>query len=816
MINSRLGASMSILHDLLYSLRSLRKSPGFSLVVIVTMALGIGANAAVFSLIDVMLLRPLPYPDSSHLLKLYEAKSPNDYSSRAEVAPANFLDWQKETSAFADMAAFCGFDYNLTGKGLPEHARGGAISADWFNVLDVHAELGRNFRPEEDSPSAAPVIILSDQLWRRRYNADPGIVGKPVGINGEPYTVVGVMPPKSDFREDVELWIPLQRQVRPDRMLWRDARFLDVIARPKPGISIERAAADLNRVAVSIRQAHPTGNIFGAAGLLPLQQHLTGDMRQILLVSLATVLLVLLVACANVANLMLLRITGRTRELAIRLSLGARPKHLVRQLLTEGICLGVAAGTLGLLISHAGKRLLLWLLEWQSPELSAFDLSWPVLLFTFAMALLAGIVFALVPAVAVVHGENHDLIRRASSANTVEVRGRHLRQAFVVAEIACSIILLAGTGLVLRSFDNLRHQRLGFETHHRIVVLVSLPRIRYQRDADVVRFYEQVADKVRALPGVQDAAFTYRLPLHTSQFEAIFRKLGAGVSDQQFQQADLRLADSHLFATLGIPLLRGRLIAESDRGNSEPVCVINLAMAKKYWPDQDPRGQLLMLTRNDVNSEQRPRRIIGIVGDTRDRIDQEPQPMIYVPYAQVPFFTMELLVHTHDSAESVRKAVGGVLASVDPDQPIRSVHLFDTFVPDALAGWATAITLLSGLGSLAVLLTALGVFAVIAYMVRERTREIGIRMAVGATPQRVRNMVLRQTAWLVAIGTVAGTALGAVCTRFLGSLIYGVSAVDPLTFGVVAVLLALVGLTASYLPARRAMRVDPMLALREE
>lgn len=807
---------MSILHDLLYSLRSLRKAPGFSFVVIVTMALGIGANAAVFSLIHVMLLRPLPYPDPSHLLKLYEAKTPNAYSTQAEVAPGNFLDWQKQARAFADMAAASGFNYNLTGKGLPEYAEGEAISADWFKVLGVHAELGRDFRPEEDSSSGAPVVMLSDQLWRRRYNADPGIIGKPIGINGQPYIVVGVMPPKSDFREDVELWIPLQRQVRPDRMLWRDARFLDVIARPKPGVSMGQAAADLNRVAVSIRQAHPTGDISGAAGILTLQEQLTGDMRGILLVSLATVVLVLLVACANVANLMLLRITGRAREIAIRLSLGARPKDLLRQLLTEGICLGVAAGTLGLMIGQAGKRLLLWLLAWQSPELSAFDLSWPVLLFTFSMALLAGVIFALVPAVVVVRGENHDLIRRASSGNTVEIRGRRLRQAFVIAEIACSIVLLVGTGLLVRSFDNLRHQRLGFETHHRMVVLLSLPRIRYQRDADVVRFYEQVAEKVRALPGVQDAALTYRLPLHTSQFGVAFRKVGAGVSEQQFQHADLRLVDSHLFATLEVPLLRGRLIAESDRGGSEPVCVINLAMARKYWPDQDPLGQLLMLTRNDVNGEQRPRRIVGIVGDTRDRISEEPQPMIYVPYAQVPFFTMELLVHTRDSAESLRKAVGGVLAGVDPDQPIRSVHLFDSFLPDALAGWTTAITLLSGLAMLALLLTALGVFAVIAYMVRERTREIGIRMAVGATPQRVRNMVLRHTVWLVAIGAVAGTALGAVCTRFLGALIYGVRAVDPLTFGVVAAVIAVVALTAGYLPARRAMHVDPMLALRDE
>lgn len=754
-------------------------------------------------------------PDSSHLLRLFEAKSPNDYETHEKVAPANFLDWQQQTRAFADIAASVGFRYNLTGSGQPEQVWGDAISADWFTVLGVHPELGRDFRHEEDSPAGRPVVILSDKLWHRRFDSDPGIVGKAIGLNGDSFTVVGIIPTQRALDPDVELWVPLQRQIRPDRMRWRDSRFLYVLARPKPGVSRKQAAADLNRVAAAIRRAHPAGDFYGAAVVMPLQEELAVGMRKILLISFATVFLVLLVACANVASLMLLRITGRTREFATRLSLGARPGDLVRQLLTEGICLGIAAGVVGLAVGEAGKKIVLQVLAWQSPELSKIDLSWQVLLATFAIAVLAGATFTLLPAVGVSRLKNSDLLRRASLGTTVDAQGRRLRQGFVIAEIACSIVLLAGAGLLVRSFQNLRHQPLGFQTDHRIVAVVSLPRIRYQQDADVVRFYDQVGDKVRALPGVENATFTFSLPLSGNGLGVSF-KAPQDTSVDPFNVAGLRLADSHVFATLGIPLLHGRLIEASDSGDSEPVCLINLAMAKRFWPGQDPVGRSIVVTRDDVHGRRTPRKIVGIVGDTRELINQEPQPMLYVPYSQMSFFTMDLLVETRDSAAALRKSVAAVLASVDPDQPIRSIENFSDYLPAALGDWTTALTLLGGLAILAVLLTALGVFAVIGYTVRERTREIGIRMAVGATPQHVRNMVLRQSAWLAAAGAAIGILAAAACTRFLGSLIYGVRAVDPLTFILVAAILTAIALIASYLPARRAMRVDPMWALRDE
>jgi putative ABC transport system permease protein len=808
---------MSLLQDLSYTLSSLRKAPGFSFVVVLTLALGIGANTAVFSMIDVLLLRPLPYPDSRHLLRLFETKTANDSTTMSDLSPANFIDWQQQSRSFAGMAASEGFRYSLTGNGSAEQVWGAAASAEWFGVLGVHPALGRDFRPEDDHPSAAPTVLLSDGLWRRKYQADETIVGKTIRINGDSFTVIGVMPAKADFREqELALWIPLQKQIRPDRMLWRDARFLAVVARIKTGFTEAQAKDELNRIAASIRAAHPTGGIYGAAAIAPLQESINAELRPMLLVSLATVALVLLVACANVTNLMLLRVTARTRELAIRMALGAKPRNLIRQLVVEGICLGAAAGVAGLAIGAAGKKILLWQLEWQSPELSAVNLSWPVLLFTFGVSVVAGIVFALVPALTVVRAEMHDLLRRASSTTTVDVKGRRLRQGFVIAEIACSLVLLTGTGLLVRSLQSLHHVSFGFNTDHRVIVAISVPRTKYQRDPDVVRFYQQVVDKVRALPGVMDATFTYGIPLDGGTFGGSFQKIENGSLEEQFNDIELRLSDSHTLSAFSIPLLRGRFIADSDSILSEPVCVINRALAQKYWPNQDPLGKLIVLTRGDVNGEKKPRRVVGVAADTRDVINQEPLPQIFVPYAQISFFNMSLLVHTRDSAAAVRKSVNDVLQSVDPDQPIRHVAVFADLVPGALADWRVAITLLGGLAGLAVLLTTLGVFAVISYMVREKTREIGIRMAIGATPGSVCILVLRQTLRLAAIGIALGVAISAGCTRLLGSLIYGVQPTDPLTFMIVIALLAALALLASYIPARRAMRIDPMLTLRAE
>lgn len=484
--------------------------------------------------------------------------------------------------------------------------------------------------------------------------------------------------------------------------------------------------------------------------------------------------------------------------------------------MVEGICLGASAGVVGFAIGAAGKKPLLRQLEWTTPDVAALNLSWPVLLFTLGVSVAAGIIFALVPAIIVVRAEMHDLLRRASSTPTLDVKGRRLRQGFVIAEIACSMVLLAGTGLLVRSLQSLRHVPLGFATDHRVIVALSVPRTKYQSDPDVVRFYQQVVEKMRAVPGVMDATFTHIVPLDGDGFPGGFQIMNNGGPVEQFNSVTLRLSDSHTLSAFSIPLLRGRFITDSDTIQAEPVCVISRNMAQKYWPNQDPLGQLIVLTRNDVNGEKKPRRVVGIAANTRDVINQEPQPQVYVPYAQVSFFNMELLVHTRASVAEVRQAVSGVLQSVDPDQPIRQVRAYSDLVPGALADWHAAILLLGGLAGIAILLTVLGVFTVIAYMVRERSREIGIRMAIGADRRNIRNLVLLQTLWLAIFGVLVGSAISAFCTRLLGSLVYGVSFADPLTFMTVITLIASLALLAGYIPARRAMQVDPMQTLRAE
>lgn len=805
--------------DLQYTLRTVRKSPGFTLVVILTMALGIGANTAVFSIVYAVLLRPLPFPDSAHILNLCETKIPYDYENLAGVAPANFLDWQEKNRSFDEIAASVEFNYNLTGKGSPEQVVGNAISTDWFKVLRVQPELGRVFLPEEDRSSAAPVVLLSDRLWRRRFSADPGIVGKTIGINGDGFMVVGVMPPGADYNEqrgNVQLWIPVEKQIRPDRMMWRDARFLNVIGRLKSGISIKQGSDDLNRIAAQIREAHSGLDIYGAVTILPLQRALNGDQQHTLFVSLGIVALVLLVACANVANLMLVRVTGRSRELAVRLALGATPGRLMKQLATEGICLGLLSGLLGIAFAIGGKKFLLFLLPWQAPEVSKIELSVPALLFTLALSVLTGMVFGMVPGMLSVRRKLQFQLLRVSGTATGDRSGRIVRHGLAVVEIACSLVLLAGAGLLVRSFYALQHVMLGFSTDHRVSVRIALPRIKYQTDANVVNFFEQVSRKVRDLPGVEDAAIGFPLPLDGGNFASTFKIISEKQLPDQYNEAELRLIDSHYFSTMGVPLLQGRNFSDADKGSTEPVCVISQAMARRYWQGRQAVGQLLVVTRSDVNGAQPPRRVIGIVGDVRHRINVEPEPTIYVPYEQMSFFTLTMAVHSQHSVASVAKSVSAAVQTVDPDQPLRSAGPMDGGVPESLAPWNVALILLGGLAGLAVLLTAMGIFAVMSYLVREKTREIGIRIAIGASPGNVRNMVLLQTAKLAAIGITIGLLLAEGCTRLLGQLIYGVKPNDPLTFAIVAMALGGLAVLASYLPARHATRVDPIIALRCE
>src|SRR5579864_2794123 len=805
---------MTLWNEFIYSLRMLRKELGTSLLVVLTLALGMGATAAVFSVIYAVLLKPLPYPDSGRIVALYEVKTAHDEASQSDVAPGNFLDWREQNRSFSAIAGFAGFHYILTGVGAPQHLWGGAVSAGWWKVFGVQPELGRVFTAEEDRPNAPQVAVLTDRLWRTRFHADPQIVGRPIRLNGETYTVVGVMPPDpTTLHTEIDFWTPLERQILPRRMRWRDARFLRTFARLRPGISLAQAAGELSGISAAIHREHLSEDVFGGSMVTPLRRVLTGDVRDELLIAFAIVALLLLVACTNVANLMLVRMSSRARELAIRTALGAQLLHILRQLLIESLCLALFGAVAGLSFAAVLIQVVRHFGEAQMLELEFAQINPYVIAFMFALAILTGVIFGLGPAMTVVHANAEDVLRKASLTMTAHRGHRRLRHGIAVAEIACSLVLLAGAGLLLRSLTALQRVPLGFATDHRAIASISLPRMKYQQDRDVIRFYDEVVNRVRAIPGVSDAAVIDPPPLDDDEFATSFVIPGA-VGSPQYEPVGLRLTDPHYFSVLKIPILRGRGFTDQDRIDSAPVCIVNQAMARRYWQHQDPIGRFLVLTRGDAAATQRPRQIIGVVADVRDQINLEPESAVYVPYRQMPFPSMKLVMHTAAPLGSLRPAIESAVQSADADEPLGSLRTLDSLVVDAQQPWRLALTLLGGLAGLALLLSSVGVFGVMSHLVREKTKETGIRIALGATTSDIRLNILAVTAGITFAGIALGIGLSAAATRFLGSLIYGVASADPLTFALVAALLAGVALLASYIPARRAIGVDPMEALR--
>ena len=807
---------MKLWNEFIYSLRMLRKTPGASLLVVLTLALGMGATTAVFSIIYAALLKPLPYPDSGRIVALYESKTAHDEASQSDVAPGNFLDWREQSRSFSALAGFAGFHYILTGDGAPQHLWGGAVSAGWWKVFGVQPEIGRVFTAEEDRPSSPQVAVLSDRLWRRRFHADPQVVGRSIRLNGVPYAVLGVMPPDpTTLHTEIDFWTPLERQILPQRMLWRDSRFLRTFGRLRPGISLQQATDDLNRISAVIQRQHPTADVYGGAMVTPLRRMLTGDVRGQLFVAFAVVVLLLLVACTNVANLMLVRISNRGRELAIRTTLGARPQHVLRQLLIESLSLALCAGVAGLALASVLIQVVRHSGEAQMLELGLAQINPYVIAFMFALAILSGVIFAVAPAMPVLRSNAEDVLRKASLTVTAHRGHRRLRHGIAVAEIACSLVLLAGAGLLLRSLAALERAPLGFSTAHRALASISLPRMKYQQDRDVIRFYEKVVDRVRAIPGVSDAAVIDPPPLYDDEFGTSFVIPGAAGSPQ-YEPVRLRLTDAHYFSVLKIPLLLGRAFTDHDSIDSAPVCIVNRVMARDHWPKQDAIGRFLVLTRGDAAGLQRPRQIVGVVADVRDEINLEPGPTVYVPYRQMPFPSMKIVMHTDAPLASLQAAVQSAVQASDTDEPLGPLQTLDSLVTEAQQPWRLALSLLGALAGLALLLSAVGVFGVMSYLVRERTKELGIRLALGATPTHIRRDILAIAAGIALIGIALGVGISALVTRFLGSLIYSIAPADPWTFTAVAVLLAGMALLASYIPARRATRVDPMVALRYE
>ncbi|HEX2188842.1 MAG TPA: ABC transporter permease [Longimicrobiaceae bacterium] len=798
--------------DLRHAFRSLRRSPGFTLVAVLTLALGIGANASIFSVVNAVLLRPLPYPEPERLVRLLTEeggeRGPN-------VTPPDFLDVESRSRVFSAVAAYGHGTAALSGDGEPLRLATARTSAGFFRTLGVAPALGRGFLPGDNLPGSEPVVVLGHGLWTQRFGGDPAVVGRRVVLDGRPTTVVGVMPAGFDYPAGREAWTPLEYS---EGFAGEESRFnysVEAVARVRPGVAPERVRADLDAVMAAIHEAEPRKATVSLVPV-PLREHLLGDARTPLLVLSGAVGLVLLIACANVANLFLARASSRRGEFAVRTALGAGRGRLVRQLLAEGAVLGTLGGAAGLLLAGWGTEALVALQPQGLPRLDEVAVDGATLAFVAGAALLTVLLVGLAPAMRATRPDLAQTLRDAAGARG-ERGGNRLRSGMVVAQLALSVVLLAGAGLLAKSFARLMAVDPGFRTEGALAFEVVLPSSAYESDAQVDAFYGQLTEGLRGLPGVRSVGAAVSLPLTGFGMGSAFSVEGrAPARPGDGQEIQVRAATPDFFRTLGIPLVRGRLFSAEDRAGAPPVVLLNRAAARRFFPAEDPLGKRITLTwtRKD---EPVGGTVAGVVADVREfGLDQDTRPTLYVAHAQVPLRRMEVVLRTGADPLALAPAVRREVAALDPALPVAGVRTLDALVEESVSARRFYLLLLGVFAAAALALAAVGVFGVMSYSVARRTREIGLRMALGAHAGRMQRMVLREALVLAALGIALGLAGALAATRLLRALLFQVGATDPATFLAVAAVLAAAALLASWLPARRATRVDPMVALRAE
>jgi putative ABC transport system permease protein len=815
-----------MIQEVRFALRMLMKNPLFTIIAVATLALGIGANTAVFSLVNALLLRPLPYKNPGQLVLIWQ-QFLNQGLERIPVSPPEYLDYEKQTSSYQKLAAFDYANFNLTGSDIPERVQGAVVTPSLFPLLGVEPVRGRVFAPEEMQAGRNDVVMISARLWQRRFNSDPGTIGSKLSLNGKTYTVVGIMPAAFEFplplfnvqggtfAERADIWAPLT--FTQQELESRGSRSYGIIGRLREGVSREKAQAELGTITANwiknYKDNYAVETGFGAR-VYSLKDQVVGGMRPALLMLLGAVALVLLIACANLTTMLLARAGSREREMAIRVALGAGPYRVLRQMLTESVILAIIGGLAGVVLAIWGLELLTTIGSKTVPRLREVNLDGTVLMASLLVSMVTGLFFGLAPALASAKPELTEALKEGGRGATSGLRRNRLRNTFVVAEIALALVLLVGAGLLIKSFIRLQSVDPGFNSRNVLTMELALPVLKYPRGKPVIDFYAELQRRIKTIPGVKYAALTSILPLSGTNSDSSFHI--EGFDEKQsgvYPDEEIRTVTPDYFRVLETPLLKGRSFTEADTADAPGVVVINQAMAKKYWPNEEALGKRINFNDSD------PQKIkwvtvVGIVTNIRHRgLDVEPKPEYYLAHAQRAYREMILAVRGEQDPRALTSLIRREIQAMDPDQPLANIQTLEKITAESIAPRRLSVTLLGVFAAVALVLASVGIYGVMSFLVVQRTHEIGVRMALGAQRSDVLRLVVGHGMKLVLLGSVLGLVMALISTRALSAMLYRVGAFDLTTFAGVTIALALVALLASYIPALRATRADPMIAL---
>jgi putative ABC transport system permease protein len=802
----------TFLQDVRYGIRMMLKNPAFTLVAVLTLALGIGATAAIFTVVNSVLLRQMPFPEADRLMYVYHSY-PEINLMKASVNPIGWDYYTKNVKSFASMGAFTEYKtpQNMTGVGDPERVQTIAVSGDYFKTLAVKPMLGRTLTPQDDQPGSEREAVLGYGIWKDRFGGDSAIVGKTLALDGMNYTIVGVMPLGFEYPSEAQLWVPLALSPKD----WTSsAEYLEVIGRLRDGISTQQAVAEFQKITAEVHRKVPDLPATFSISTEPLQETEVGDLKRPLWVLLGAVGLGLLIACVNIANLLLARATVRQKELSIRAAMGASRGRIMRQLMTESVLIAIIGGALGLVLGYWGTDALLAMVPIKMPSFVKIAVDTRVLFFTFGISIFSGLLFGIIPALQVAGSGLNESLKEGGRTGAP---GRHTsRRVLVVSEIALAMVLLIGAGLMIKSFVRILQSDPGFSTQHTLTANVMLPEAKYKEKEKKTAFYREFAQRLNTIPGVEAAGLSSAMPMSGGWTNSFFIRGRTDLDPTPHAWAGV--ATDGFAKAMQIPVHRGRFVAESDTSDSLPVAVIDENAVHMYWRDQDPIGQQIALTSEGTREKPVWRTIVGIVGTVKHRsaLTNETKGQIYIPYQQLPLPYMRLAVRTSGDPTVVTGAIRNELRQIDREQPIFEVRTLASLYDDFVAQPRFNMILLGVFAGLALLLAAVGIYAVMSYSVTQLTHEIGLRMALGASQSNVLGMVLKQAARMAVIGLGVGIIGALLATRVLQSLLFGVRADDIGTFVSIGVLLSAVALLASFMPARRATRVDPMVALRYE